>query len=74
MTRQETIDKAWNMMLELKENYTWEKYHELMDLISDWNSEHYEGAGEDAEIFMCEERDCNSIRMYLEDDYIDIEC
>lgn len=65
MTRKEVIEKAWKIMLTWVDNYTWDSYLEVFDMISDFNSSH----SEKEEIFFCETED----GYMLEDDYVIIE-
>lgn len=67
-TREEVIDIVWKKMIELAKRYTYEKYRETIDIVSDWNSEH----DEDNEIFMCDDVNENGERigLYLEDDHV----
>lgn len=67
-TREEVIGIVWNKMVELEKEYTYEKYCETTDIVSDWNSEHEE----DDEIFMCDHYNENYERdgLCLEDDHV----
>lgn len=65
MTRNEVIEKAWKIMLTWIDNYTFDSYCEVVDMISDFNSTH----SEEEEIFFS---DLENGYM-LEDDYIIIE-
>ena len=35
MTRKEVIEKVWKIMLTWVDNYTWDSYSEVLDMISD---------------------------------------
>lgn len=67
-TRDEVIEIVWKKMVDLAKGYTYDKYCEITDIISDWNSEH----DEDNEIFMCDDVNENGERigLYLEDDHV----
>lgn len=65
MTRKEVIEKTWEIMLTWVDNYTWDSYSEVLDMISDFNSSHLE----EEEIFFSETED----GYMLEDDYVIIE-
>lgn len=67
-TREEVIEIVWKKMVDLAKEYTYDKYREITDIISDWNSEH----DEDNEIFMCDDVNENGERigLYLEDDHV----
>lgn len=62
MSREEVITKAWETMLTWIDNYNWDSYHEVFNMIVNFNEEH----PEEREIFFCETDDGFS----LEDDYI----
>ena len=64
MTRKEVIEKVWKIMLTWVDNYTWDSYSEVLDMISDFNSSHSE-----EEIFFCETEG----GYMLEDDYVIVE-
>lgn len=68
-TREEVIEIVWKKMVAMAgKGWNYEKYREVTDIISDWNSEHYE----DYEIFMCDDVNENGERigLYLEDDHV----
>lgn len=67
-TRDEVIEIVWKKMVDLAKEYTYDKYRETTDIVSDWNSEH----DEDNEIFMCDDVNENGERigLYLEDDHV----
>lgn len=65
MTRNEVIEKAWKIMPTWIDNYIFDSYCEVVDMISDFNLTH----SEEEEIFFC---DLENGYM-LEDDYIIIE-
>lgn len=65
MTRKEVIKKAREIMLTLIDNYTWDSYAEVVDMISDFNSTHTE----EEEIFFAVTED----GYILEDDSIIVE-
>lgn len=69
MTREEALSKTWGMMCELQKDCTRDKINEIFDFVCNWNDEHED----ETEIFMCEEYDDNKFRLYLEDDYVEIE-
>jgi len=58
MTRNELINKMVEMAVKItgknSDNWTRSAENEIWRLCSDWNSEHYDGMYDDAEIFMCE--------------------
>lgn len=61
MTREEVIRKAWKIMLTWQEDFDFESYCTVFDMISDFNREHPE-----EEIFFCEDDGI----YYLEYDWI----
>ena len=66
-TRDEVIEIVWKKMVVLAKGYTYDKYREVTDIVSDWNSEH----DEDDEIFMCDDiENGERIGLYLEDDHV----
>lgn len=73
MTRTETIKVMMQKMAAItgtnSKNYTREAMDEIWDMCSDWNRDHYEGHGDEAEIFMYEDwdEDDNYI-VYIEDE------
>ena len=48
MTREQVIDKVWDIMVELHEHYDFDKKMQAFRLVSDYNSDHED------EIFMTE--------------------
>ncbi len=42
MTRKEVIEKSMEKIVALIDNYTWDSYAEVVDMISDFNSSHTE--------------------------------
>ncbi len=71
MIREETINKAWGMMIELQKDCTRDKINEIFDFVCNWNDEHED----ESELFMCEDYNSEEhcLYLYLEDDYIIIE-
>lgn len=63
MEKQEQVKAIYNIMLTWQENYSFDSYSEVIDLISEYNSEHPED-----EIFFCQDGN----RYYLECDYIEV--
>jgi len=49
MTRNDVIKKMFSIANDMRKNWTWDKYDELITIGSDWNAEH-----EDEEIFCCD--------------------
>lgn len=74
MTRAETIKKMVEMASTItgtnSDKYDYNVENAIWDMCMDWNREHYDGRGEDAEIFMAEDEDEDgNYRFYIEDDY-----
>lgn len=70
MTRKQVLDELYGIAKKLAVKYDYEMNKAMWSLCCDWNSEHYEGTGDEAEIFMCEDEDENGeFRYYIEDDY-----
>lgn len=65
MTRKEVIEKAREIMLTWIDNYTWDSYCEVFDMICDFNLTH----SEEEEIFFSETEDGYT----LEDEHIVVE-
>lgn len=73
MTREEMINKLMAAANDLVDNYTADKYDELIDTALDWNSKHY---GTSEEIFVCdiyEEDGYEGDGIMIEDDYFIIQ-
>lgn len=69
-TREQVLNRLYELANRLSKNYTYEENNEMWTLCSHWNSEHYDGTGDEAEIFMCEDEDEDGrYRYYIEDDY-----
>lgn len=80
MTRDETISKmftmAWAITGKNSDKWTRDAEDEIWDMSLDWNREHYNGTGDEAEIFMCEYQteDSEFVNGFMiEDDYFIVE-
>jgi hypothetical protein len=67
-TRDEILGNAWEIIYDLKSNYTGRKYLELQELIDNWNLKQCDAA----KIFIRRIRiNDYRVRIYIEDDYVD---
>lgn len=67
-TRDEILGNAWEIIYDLKSNYTGQKYLELLELIDNWNLQQCDVA----KIFIRRKRiNDYCVRIYIEDDYVD---
>lgn len=70
-------DEVINLMMDkandlVKNGWTRDGEMEIWNICSDWNSEHYEGSYDEAEIFMCDyqSEDSDTVNGFMiEDDY-----